>query len=699
MVKWVNAQNFGSPIASAITGIGQSLYGDTLTPALKREALLKAQRENVETGKLGDLFREAGNAAARRGPAPTGPVFTGTQNPAGLPQSIIGAVDRVDPAGSPMALGIKSTAAALGMDPVQLGTIMSYETAGTMNPQVAGPTTQYGQHKGLIQFGEPQAAQYGADFSTPQTAMATQLGPDGAVAKYFRGHGWQPGMGLKDAYSIVNAGAPGLFGASDANNGGAPGTVADKVDYQMGGHADRARALLSDYLPPAAPSPLTEAPSNTGYNPLNAGQFNGELYARAIAAGLDPQKAADAARGFMAGTYGAENQATTDAFVGAGGDYANTYSGFAADQNRRTNDSLNGDNVAMRGQDLAFDAAVYKDQNDMQTVIRDGKAVLVRKQDVLPTDQAVVTDSQQKGMTAGGMDLTDPQKLAYIGAEPKNPQAADTFVDGNGRAYRSVDGIHDATTGQLMPSDALKTTVAGTNRADAGLTKPVTGDLQGKVISIDNALHQIDTYAGIAKDHPELFGISGAGLRVGANVVQQWDQLQQSDPELAKLIQSETGSGLTELQKMAADPSVDGNGVIAHFLTTAHVQDMSTLEAYSAILPFTLAAALSGQSGRSVSNEDVKRFKDLIGDPTSLFGTQGGAVSKAQAARDMLVTQRKVYTDALSGGVGAAPGEPPPPEATGNGVPVIDMNDDAAYEALPPGTKFMGSDGKSYRKP
>jgi hypothetical protein len=31
------------------------------------------------------------------------------------------------------------------------------------------------------------------------------------------------------AYSIVNAGAPGRYNASDANNGGAPGTVADKV--------------------------------------------------------------------------------------------------------------------------------------------------------------------------------------------------------------------------------------------------------------------------------------------------------------------------------------------------------------------------------------------------------------------------------------------------------------------------------------
>lgn len=137
--------------------------------------------------------------------------------------------------------GIMATANALGMDPYDLATIISYETGGTFNPSQAGPTTQWGQHRGLIQFGEPQAQQYGVDW---QNAAGSQLGPDGAVAKYFRDNGWQPGMGMLDAYSIVNAGAPGRYNASDANNGGAPGTVADKVSQQMDGHRANALALL-----------------------------------------------------------------------------------------------------------------------------------------------------------------------------------------------------------------------------------------------------------------------------------------------------------------------------------------------------------------------------------------------------------------------------------------------------------------------
>lgn len=148
-----------------------------------------------------------------------------------------------DAMGDPsIAAGIVETANALGMEPEDLATIISYETAGTFDPTKRGPTTQWGQHRGLIQFGEPQAKEYGVDWSDP---AGSQLGPDGAVADYFRDNGWKPGMGMLDAYSIVNAGAPGRYGASDANNGGAPGTVADKVNDQMAGHRAKARRLLA----------------------------------------------------------------------------------------------------------------------------------------------------------------------------------------------------------------------------------------------------------------------------------------------------------------------------------------------------------------------------------------------------------------------------------------------------------------------
>lgn len=140
-----------------------------------------------------------------------------------------------------LAGGIVETANALRMDPLDLATIISYETAGTFDPVKAGPTTQWGQHRGLIQWGEPQARQYGVDWNDP---LGSQLGADGAIVRYFQNAGWEPGMGMLDAYSAVNAGRVGRYNASDAGNGGAPGTVRDKVEQQMHGHRQKAAALL-----------------------------------------------------------------------------------------------------------------------------------------------------------------------------------------------------------------------------------------------------------------------------------------------------------------------------------------------------------------------------------------------------------------------------------------------------------------------
>lgn len=159
---------------------------------------------------------------------------------------------------SSLRQGIIDTAAALQMDPADLATIISYETGGTFDPTKRGPTTQWGQHRGLIQFGEPQAQQYGVDWNNP---LGSQLGADGAIVKYYRDRGWKPGMGMMDAYSVVNAGRPGRYNASDANNGGAPGSVADKVKTQMGGHRAKAMALLGyNPEPAAAPAPETDKP-------------------------------------------------------------------------------------------------------------------------------------------------------------------------------------------------------------------------------------------------------------------------------------------------------------------------------------------------------------------------------------------------------------------------------------------------------
>lgn len=140
----------------------------------------------------------------------------------------------------------KETADELGMSLEDLLTVISYETAGSMDPMQLGPTTKWGRHRGLIQFGEPQAKQYGVDFSSREAALNSQLGKDGAIVKYMRASGYDPEIhGFENMYATINAGNPNKVHASDAHAGGAWGSVRDKVNYQMAGHREKAQGLVA----------------------------------------------------------------------------------------------------------------------------------------------------------------------------------------------------------------------------------------------------------------------------------------------------------------------------------------------------------------------------------------------------------------------------------------------------------------------
>ncbi|HWT63271.1 MAG TPA: flagellar biosynthesis protein FlgJ [Ochrobactrum sp.] len=217
---------------------GAARMANALVGNIRQGRADKAEREGIEGAaskfaKL-DLANLMGGGAATAypsavaaGASPTSGAATGTT--------------AYSPNGSALRDGIIETANAIGADPLDLATAISYETAGTFDPLKKGPTTQHGQHQGLIQFGEPQAQKFGVDWNDP---LGSQLGPNGAVANYFRASGFKPGMSGLDLYSTINAGSPGRYSASDANNGGAPGDVRDKWENQMAGHRQKALALL-----------------------------------------------------------------------------------------------------------------------------------------------------------------------------------------------------------------------------------------------------------------------------------------------------------------------------------------------------------------------------------------------------------------------------------------------------------------------
>ncbi len=146
-----------------------------------------------------------------------------------------------------------ASAQRIGADPLDLATVISYETGGTFSPSIRGGAGN--RHIGLIQFGIPEQQRYGA---SQGQSFEEQLP---AVEGYLTDRGFKPGMGLLDLYSTINAGRPGRYDASDAGNGGAPGTVADKVSGQMGAHRQKAAAFLGGDFTPSMPAGTNDAPT------------------------------------------------------------------------------------------------------------------------------------------------------------------------------------------------------------------------------------------------------------------------------------------------------------------------------------------------------------------------------------------------------------------------------------------------------
>jgi hypothetical protein len=171
-----------------------------------------------------------------------------------------------DPA---LTAAIEKHARAIGADPVDLATVMSYETGGTFTTD----RTANGRI-GLIQFGAPESKRYGA---APGQSYDEQVA---ASARYLVDRGFKPGMGILDLYSTINAGRPGLYHLKDEKNGGAPGTVRDKVNSQMAGHRARAEAMFRG-------SKALVANSDADVEALERGDVAGAYAGRPIMPGLD----------------------------------------------------------------------------------------------------------------------------------------------------------------------------------------------------------------------------------------------------------------------------------------------------------------------------------------------------------------------------------------------------------------------------
>ena len=125
-------------------------------------------------------------------------------------------------------------AGELGVSPIDLATIIGFETGGTYDPGIVGG--EGGNYQGLIQFGGPERTAYGV---VPGMSFEEQL--RGPVKRFFQDRFAVAGMStqganLEDLYTTVIAGNPGAN--RDAQD--SFGTSARSGVAKMGPHRERA---------------------------------------------------------------------------------------------------------------------------------------------------------------------------------------------------------------------------------------------------------------------------------------------------------------------------------------------------------------------------------------------------------------------------------------------------------------------------
>lgn len=128
------------------------------------------------------------------------------------------------------AQAIASEARRIGANPIDLARIISYETLGTFDPGIRGGSGN--RHEGLIQFGPAERRTYGV---TRDQDFTSQLR---SATRYLQDRGFQPGMGLAEMYSIVNAGSLDANGQPRWNRSDGNGTVRQHVARMQSGEYD-----------------------------------------------------------------------------------------------------------------------------------------------------------------------------------------------------------------------------------------------------------------------------------------------------------------------------------------------------------------------------------------------------------------------------------------------------------------------------
>ena len=164
-----------------------------------------------------------------------------------------------------------------------------------------------------------------------------------------------------------------------------------------------------------------------------------------------------------------------------------------------------------------------------------------------------------------------------------------------------------------------------------GLSKSTDAQIQQRIIALQDFDAVMDITEDIAKKSPGLFGLAGNIQRFTQDVSGQADALV-----------SVLGGG--DFEAIAAELQT-ANVDAKHFdPNLSDIGKMATLLAYQG------ASAIAGQTGRGLSDNDFRKFRQIIGNPTDLLQTQPKFLAGLRRVRQLATRMAKNRIHLLQSG-------------------------------------------------
>jgi hypothetical protein len=230
------------------------------------------------------------------------------------------------------------------------------------------------------------------------------------------------------------------------------------------------------------------------------------------------------------------------------------------------------------------------------------------------------------------------QQAAALGADgsqrtPRNYAVYDE--QGNVVAQGiTLDGRTDAQTGEPIPAGEGTRRSISTAQIQTDDPSNLTTATQSKVQETELAMRRFNDLLAqtrAAADDPSNFGFPGFVKGTVQDVQALGEGL------AAGLGYDGFDNALASVRRdIAQNPDVS-----ADIFSGIFDPSLPKLQTLSDLLVYQAASALANQSGRSVSDRDVKIFKNIVGDPQSFFSNKEKFLSKLNTMEEMVRGQRE----------------------------------------------------------